>query len=65
MSPFFSHTRCFPPDNLDPIMIPIGALFLVRLELNLSYINQNDLKHHTYTVLKAVKEHKRLSLTEY
>ena len=49
MSPFFSPTRCFPPDTLDLIMIPIGALFSVRLELNLSDTNQNGLKSQTYT----------------
>ena len=49
MSPFFSPTRCFPPDNQDLIMIPTGALFPVTRELNLSEINQKDLKHQTYT----------------
>ena len=49
MSPFFSPTRCFPPDTLDPIVIPIGALFSVRNELNLSDTNQNGLKSQTYT----------------
>ena len=49
MPPFFSPTRCFPPDTQDPIMIPIGALFSVRLELNLSDTNQNGLKSQTYT----------------
>ena len=49
MSPFFSFTRYFPPDTLDPVMIPIVALFSVRLELDLSDTNQNCLKHQTYT----------------
>ena len=49
MSSFFSPTRSFPPDALDQIPIPIGSLFLVILELNLSDSNQNGLKHQTYT----------------
>ena len=49
MSPIFSFTRSFPSDALVPIMIPIGALFLVSLELTWSDTNQNGLKHQTYT----------------
>lgn len=48
MSPLFSPTKCFPPGNLDSIMIPIAALFSVRLKVNLRDINQNGLKHKTY-----------------
>ena len=49
MSHFFSPTGSFPPDALVAIMIPIRALFLVSLELNLSDTNQNGLNHQTYT----------------
>ena len=49
VSLFFTPTRSFPPDALVPIMIPIGALFLISLELNLSDANQNGLKHQTNT----------------
>ena len=49
MSPIFSPTRSFRPDPLVPIIIPIGALFLASLELNLSDTNQKGLKHQTYT----------------
>ena len=48
MSPFFSPTGSFPQNALNPSMIPIGALFLVSYELNLSDTNQNCLKHQTY-----------------
>ena len=53
MSPFFSPTRSFPSDAVVPIMIPIGVLFLVSLELTLSDISQNGLKHQTYTNFKG------------